>query len=39
MKETKSDDFFFNQDISYDEGVRSPGWERLKKNKLIKWKK
>ena len=39
MKETKNDDFFFNQDISYDEGVRSPGWERLKKNKLIKWKK
>ena len=31
----------FNQDnsIEYDEGYRSPGWDRYKKNKVIKWKK
>ena len=35
------DDFEFNQDaeIEFDEGYRSPGWERFKKNKLLKWKK
>ncbi len=34
------EDFEFNQDnsIQFDEGYRSPGWDRLKK-KLIKWKK
>ena len=34
------EDFDFNQDnsIKFDEGYRSPGWDRLKK-KLIKWKK
>ncbi len=34
------EDFDFNQDnsIQFDEGYRSPGWDRLKK-KLIKWKK
>ncbi len=34
-------DFDFNQDasIEYDEGYRSPGWDRYKKNKLLKWKK
>jgi len=40
LNETNNDeDFFFNQDTSYDEGIKSPGWERLKKNKMIKWKK
>ena len=34
------EDFDFDQDnsIQFDEGYRSPGWDRLKK-KLIKWKK
>ena len=27
-------DFFFNQDIDYNEGIRSPGWARLQKKKL-----
>ena len=33
------EDFDFDQDnsIQFDEGYRSPGWDRLKK-KLIKWK-
>ena len=36
----KENDFEFNQDnISFDDEFRSPGWERLKKNKLLKWKK
>ena len=35
--EQNSEDFFFNQDIDYNEGIRSPGWARLKKKiKLIK---
>ena len=31
----------FNQDnsIEFEEEFRSPGWERYKKNKLLKWKK
>ena len=31
----------FNQDnsIEYDDEYRSPGWDRYKKNKLLKWKK
>ena len=35
------EDFDFDQDISFDDNqeYRSPGWNRLKKNKLIKWKK
>jgi len=35
------DDFEFNQDTieNFDEEYRSPGWERLKKNKVLKWKK
>ena len=35
------DDFEFNQDLNIDfnEEYRSPGWERLKKSKLLKWKK
>ncbi len=36
LKETDNDDFFFNQDIEYNNGRKSPGWERLKKNKLLK---
>jgi len=34
VKEKNSEDFFFNQDIDYNEGVRSPGWARLQKRKL-----
>jgi len=39
VKEQNNEDFFFNQDVDYDEGVRSPGWARLQKKKLkrIKW--
>ena len=34
-------DFEFNQDIDTDFNgeYRSPGWERFKKNKMLKWKK
>ena len=37
----KIDDFDFNQDntIDFDDEYRSPGWERFKKNKMLKWKK
>jgi len=34
IKEDQSEDFFFNQDITYNEGIKSPGWARLKKKKL-----
>ena len=34
IKEQNHEDFFFNQDIDYNEGVRSPGWARLKSKKL-----
>ena len=39
MKE--KDEFEFNQDfeIEFDDEYRSPGWERFKKNKMLKWKK
>jgi DNA helicase II / ATP-dependent DNA helicase PcrA len=35
------DDFEFNQDnsIEFDDEYRSPGWNRYKKNKILKWKK
>ena len=35
------DEFEFNQDndIDFNDEYRSPGWERFKKNKMIKWKK
>ena len=38
---TKTDDFDFNQDnsLNFDDDYRSPGWDRYKKNKLLKWKK
>jgi DNA helicase-2/ATP-dependent DNA helicase PcrA len=34
-------DFEFNQDadINYNSEYKSPGWERYKKNKILKWKK
>jgi len=34
VKEENSEDFFFNQDIDYNKGIRSPGWARLQKKKL-----
>jgi DNA helicase-2/ATP-dependent DNA helicase PcrA len=37
----ENDDFEFNQDnsIEFDGEYRSPGWDRYKKNKILKWKK
>ena len=39
--ERDMEDFEFNQDDSFefDQEYRSPGWERFKKNKILKWKK
>ena len=34
IKEQNNEDFFFNQDIDYNKGIRSPGWARLQKKKL-----
>ena len=36
-----TDDFEFNQDVAIDSDneYRSPGWERFKKNKALRWKK
>ena len=34
IREQNSEDFFFNQDVDYNEGIRSPGWARLQKKKL-----
>ena len=34
VEEQNSEDFFFNQDIDYNEGIRSPGWARLQSKKL-----
>ena len=37
IKDQNDQDFFFNQDINYNEGIRSPGYARLqKKMKIIK---
>ena len=37
LKEQSNEDLFFNQDIDYEEGIRSPGYARLqKKMKRIK---
>ena len=38
---TENNDFEFNQDnsIEFEDEYRSPGWDRYKKNKLLKWKK
>ena len=38
IKEQNSEDFFFDQDIDYNEGIRSPGWARLQRKKLKKIK-
>jgi DNA helicase-2/ATP-dependent DNA helicase PcrA len=37
----ENDDFEFNQDnsIEFNDEYRSPGWDRFKKNKMLKWKK
>ena len=37
----EQDDFEFNQDnsIEFENEYRSPGWDRYKKNKILKWKK
>ena len=39
--ERNDDGFDFDQDIAIDfeSEYRSPGWDRYKKNKLLKWKK
>ena len=39
--EEAEQDFEFNQDtdIDYNTEYKSPGWERYKKNKMLKWKK
>ena len=39
--EKENEDFDFNQDaeIEFGEEFRSPGWNRLKKNKFFRWKK
>ena len=34
VKQQDNEDFFFNQDLDYSEGIRSPGWARLQKKKL-----
>ena len=34
IKEQKHEDFFFNQDVDYNDGIRSPGWARLQSKKL-----
>ena len=37
-EQNNNEDFFFNQDIDYNEGIRSPGWARLQRRKLKKIK-
>ena len=32
--EQNHEDSFFNQDVDYNEGIRSPGWARLQNKKL-----
>ena len=41
MSEIEKDEFEFNQDNfeDFDESYRSPGLDRYKKNKMLKWKK
>jgi len=34
IKQQETEDFFFNQDVDYNEGIRSPGWARLQNKKL-----
>ena len=38
VEEKNNEDFIFNQDIDYEEGMRSPGWARLQKSKIKKIK-
>jgi len=38
FKDQITEDFFFNQDIQYGKGIRSPGWNRLQNKKLKKIK-
>ena len=38
MKQQIFEEFQFNQDIEYEQGIRSPGWARLQKNKIKKIK-
>ena len=33
-EKNNNEDFFFDQDIDYNDGIRSPGWARLQKKKL-----
>ena len=39
--EDADEDYEYNQDtsIGFDDEYRSPGWDRYKKNKMLKWKK
>ncbi len=41
MNVLETDDFEFNQDnsIEFEDEYRSPGWDRYKKNKMLRWKK
>ena len=41
INENNAEEFEFNQDntLEFDEEFRSPGWDRYKKNKILKWKK
>ena len=46
LNEKSKDDFDFNQDLEvetnsleFNDGYRSPGYARYKKNKILKWKK
>jgi len=41
INEEAEQDFEFNQDVSidYESEYKSPGWERYKKNKMLRWKK
>ena len=34
IQEQSDENFYFNQDIDYNEGIKSPGWKRLQKKKL-----
>jgi len=34
LVESNNEDFFFNQDIDYNKGIRSPGWARLQKKRI-----
>ena len=31
IEQDKNEDFFFNQDFDYNEGIKSPGYARLQK--------